>query len=53
MQAEQISCGGGSAVQSAPYGVWVLTWPEMANERELSQTLGSPSPRIVASGWSV
>lgn len=26
---------------------------EMANERVLSQTVGSRSPRIVASGWSV
>lgn len=53
MQAEQISCGGGSAVQSTPLWGLGADWAEMANERELSQTLGSPSPRIVASGWSV
>lgn len=40
MQAEQISCGGGSAVQSASYGVWVLTgrkWPMSGC---------SPDPRV-------
>lgn len=54
--AKQISHGGGSAVHQHLYGVWVLTysdWAETANERVRSQTVGSRSPRIVASGWSV
>lgn len=45
--------GGGSAVHQHLHGDLGADRAGMANEGVPSQSLGSRSPRIVASGWSV